>query len=120
MLFTSQSKPVRRFRYDSRPNNQNWVLNEHYTLTTVRDVSFGKNVKIVEPVNIYECAIDDDVFIGPFVEIQSDVSVGKGPEFSRILSSARSLRSETIVLLVMESCLSTILSLLVVLHGGIL
>ena len=42
----------------------------------VRDVSFGKNVKIVEPVNIYECVIDDDVFIGPFVEIQSDVKVG--------------------------------------------
>ena len=42
----------------------------------VRDVSFGKNVKIVEPVNIYESVIDDDVFIGPFVEIQSDVKVG--------------------------------------------
>ena len=42
----------------------------------VRDVSFGKGVKVVEPVNIYECEIDDEVFIGPFVEIQSDVKVG--------------------------------------------
>lgn len=43
---------------------------------TVRDVSFGKNVKIVEPVNMYGCVIDDDVFVGPFVEIQSDVQIG--------------------------------------------
>ena len=43
---------------------------------TVRDVSFGKNVKIVEPVNMYECVIDDDVFVGPFVEIQAGVKVG--------------------------------------------
>ena len=43
---------------------------------TVRDVSVGKNVKIVEPVNMYECVIDDDVFVGPFVEIQSDVQIG--------------------------------------------
>ena len=43
---------------------------------TVRDVSFGKNVKIVEPVNMYECVIGDDVFVGPFVEIQSDAQIG--------------------------------------------
>ena len=43
---------------------------------TLRDVSFGNSVKIVEPVNIYECVLGDDVFVGPFVEIQSDVSVG--------------------------------------------
>ena len=43
---------------------------------TLRDVSFGKSVKIVEPVNIYECVLGDDVFVGPFVEIQSDVRVG--------------------------------------------
>ena len=36
----------------------------------IRDVVFGKNVKIVKPVNIYECFIGDDTFIGPFVEIQ--------------------------------------------------
>lgn len=42
----------------------------------VRDVSFGKNVKIVEPVNMYECVIDDDVFVGPFVEIQAGVKIG--------------------------------------------
>jgi len=41
------------------------------------DVDFGENVTVVEPVNLYGCRIDDDVFIGPFVEIQRDASVGK-------------------------------------------
>jgi acetyltransferase-like isoleucine patch superfamily enzyme len=40
------------------------------------NVSFGTNVKIVEPVNIYGCSIGDNCFIGPFVEIQKDVSIG--------------------------------------------
>lgn len=37
---------------------------------------FGQNVKIVEPVNIYGCKIDDNCFIGPFVEIQKKVNIG--------------------------------------------
>jgi len=40
------------------------------------DVRFGERVKVVQPVNIYGCAIGDDCFIGPFVEIQRDVTVG--------------------------------------------
>lgn len=40
------------------------------------DVSFGQNVKVVEPVNLYGCKIGDNSFIGPFVEIQKDVSIG--------------------------------------------
>lgn len=42
----------------------------------IRDVSFGRDVTVVEPVNLYECEIGDDCFIGPFVEIQRGVSVG--------------------------------------------
>ena len=42
----------------------------------IRDVDFGKNVKIIKPVNIYECKIGDDTFIGPFVEIQKGVVIG--------------------------------------------
>tara|TARA_Y100000588_G_scaffold152200_1_gene166308 strand:- start:1951 stop:2412 length:462 start_codon:yes stop_codon:yes gene_type:complete len=49
----------------------------------VRDVSFGSNVTVVEPCNLYECEIGDDAFIGPFVEIQQGVVVGAG---SRIQS----------------------------------
>ena len=42
----------------------------------IQDVIFGDRVKIVEPCNLYGCALGDDVFVGPFVEIQSDVFVG--------------------------------------------
>jgi acetyltransferase-like isoleucine patch superfamily enzyme len=43
----------------------------------IRDVTFGTEVRVVEPVNLYECEIGDGSFIGPFVEIQKGVVVGK-------------------------------------------
>ena len=42
----------------------------------IRNVQFGENVIVVEPVNLYECTIGDNSFIGPFVEIQKGVEVG--------------------------------------------
>lgn len=42
----------------------------------IRDVDFGENVTVIEPVNIYGCKIGNDCFIGPFVEIQKDVIIG--------------------------------------------
>lgn len=47
------------------------------TVSIHNNVRFGQNVKVVEPCNIYGCKIDDNCFIGPFVEIQKDVSIGK-------------------------------------------
>lgn len=44
--------------------------------STIRDVTFGVDVTIVSPVNLYECSIGDHSFIGPFVEIQKGVSIG--------------------------------------------
>ena len=41
------------------------------------EVNFGKGVTVVEPVNLYGCKIGDDCFIGPFVEIQRGVVIGK-------------------------------------------
>lgn len=41
------------------------------------NVKIGENVTIVEPSNIYGCTICEGSFIGPFVEIQSDVFIGK-------------------------------------------
>jgi acetyltransferase-like isoleucine patch superfamily enzyme len=41
------------------------------------DVTFGKNVAVVQPVNLYGCKIGDDSFVGPFVEIQKEVAIGK-------------------------------------------
>jgi acetyltransferase-like isoleucine patch superfamily enzyme len=43
----------------------------------ILDVSFGGRVTVVEPVNLYGCTIGDDCFIGPFVEIQRGVTIGK-------------------------------------------
>lgn len=44
--------------------------------TGIREVNFGVEVKVVQPVNLYECNIGDNCFIGPFVEIQKGVVVG--------------------------------------------
>lgn len=41
-------------------------------------VEFGENVTVVEPVNMYGCSIGANVFIGPFVEIQKNVTIGEG------------------------------------------
>lgn len=42
------------------------------------DVVVGKNVIIVQPVNLYGCQIGSGTFIGPFVEIQQGVTIGSG------------------------------------------
>jgi acetyltransferase-like isoleucine patch superfamily enzyme len=59
----------------------------------VRDVLFGDNVTVVEPVNLYECRIGDNCFIGPFVEIQKGVVIGNN---CRIQSHAFICESVTI------------------------
>ena len=43
----------------------------------IKSVDFGSNVTIIEPVNLYGCSIGDDSFVGPFVEIQKNVIIGK-------------------------------------------
>ena len=42
----------------------------------IRNVSWGENVTVVQPANIYDCRIGDDCFIGPYVEIQQGAIVG--------------------------------------------
>jgi acetyltransferase-like isoleucine patch superfamily enzyme len=44
----------------------------------IKDVVFGVDVKVVQPVNIYGCTIGDRCFVGPFVEIQKDTTIGSG------------------------------------------
>ncbi len=41
------------------------------------NVTFGENVTVVQPVNLYGCEIGAETFIGPFVEIQKDVAIGR-------------------------------------------
>ncbi len=40
------------------------------------DVTFGENVTVIKPVNMYGCSIGDNVFVGPFVEVQRTVNIG--------------------------------------------
>ena len=42
----------------------------------IKDVRFGENVKVIQPVNLYGCTIGDDAFVGPFVEIQRGAVIG--------------------------------------------
>ena len=49
----------------------------------IRDVIYGEGVTVVEPVNMYECTLEDNVFVGPFCEIQKGVHIG---ENSRVQS----------------------------------
>lgn len=46
-------------------------------LAGIADVKFGEGVKVVGPSNLYGCEIGDNTFIGPFVEIQKGVKIGK-------------------------------------------
>lgn len=43
----------------------------------IQNVSFGKEVIIVKPSNLYGCEIGAKTFIGPFVEVQKGVVIGK-------------------------------------------
>jgi acetyltransferase-like isoleucine patch superfamily enzyme len=54
-------------------------LNESGIVNT----DFGKDVTIVNPVNIYGSKIGDNCFIGPFVEIQKNTIIG---DFTKVQS----------------------------------
>lgn len=43
--------------------------------TGIVNVTFGERVTIVQPCNLYGCRLGDDVFVGPYVEIQKDVAL---------------------------------------------
>ena len=49
---------------------------------SVRDVKFGKNCEVIEPSNLYECELGDNVFVGPFVEITKGVKIGDNTRIS--------------------------------------
>ena len=41
-----------------------------------------KDVTIIEPVNMYGCEVKQNAFIGPFVEIQGNVTIGVNSRIS--------------------------------------
>jgi acetyltransferase-like isoleucine patch superfamily enzyme len=51
-------------------------MNYNKKEVSIVNVQFGENVTVVQPVNMYGCAIGNNCFIGPFVEIQKKVSIG--------------------------------------------
>ncbi len=42
----------------------------------IYDVTCGSNVVIVKPANLYGCTLGNNVFIGPFVEVQRGAKIG--------------------------------------------
>jgi acetyltransferase-like isoleucine patch superfamily enzyme len=48
----------------------------------IRDCKISKTAKIMDFVNLYECSIEDNCFIGPFVEIQKGVKVSANTKIS--------------------------------------
>lgn len=48
----------------------------------IRNVTFGKNCTVIEPANLYECNLGDNVFVGPFVEITKGVKIGNNTRIS--------------------------------------
>ncbi len=54
------------------------MFNPNKKSVGIKDVTFGNNVTIIEPANVYGCTLNDNVFVGPFVEIQKSVVIGVG------------------------------------------
>ena len=50
---------------------------------SVVNADIPDSVTIIQPVNLYGCVLGENVFVGPFVEIQKDVVIG---DFTRIQS----------------------------------
>ena len=43
----------------------------------INDVVFGDGVRLAGFVNLYGCSIGDETFVGPFVEVQRGVTIGR-------------------------------------------
>jgi acetyltransferase-like isoleucine patch superfamily enzyme len=61
----------------TQPLGENLVAKPEIRYAGIVDVTFGENVTVVQPVNLYGCTIEDASFVGPFVEIQKGVTIGK-------------------------------------------
>jgi acetyltransferase-like isoleucine patch superfamily enzyme len=70
LFVTTQVSPT-------QPSGETFVAKPEIRHAGIVDVEFGKDVTVVQPVNLYGCAIGDGSFVGPFVEIQKSVNIGK-------------------------------------------
>jgi len=58
------------------------VLNIDSPMQALKNVKVGKDVRIFNFVNAYNCSIDDGTKIGAFVEIQKGATIGKNCKIS--------------------------------------
>lgn len=42
----------------------------------ISNITHGDNFCVVNPVNLYGCKFGDNCFVGPFVEVQNEVTIG--------------------------------------------
>lgn len=61
----------------TQPLGESLVARPEIRHAGIVDVTFGENVTVVQPVNLYGCTIGDGSFVGPFVEIQKGVNIGQ-------------------------------------------
>jgi len=61
----------------TQPLSETFVAKPEIRHAGIVDVTFGENVTVVQPVNLYGCTIGAGSFVGPFVEIQKGVNIGK-------------------------------------------
>ena len=61
----------------SQPSGETFLAKPEIRQAGIVDVEFGKEVTVIQPVNLYGCTIGDGSFIGPFVEIQKGVNIGQ-------------------------------------------
>jgi acetyltransferase-like isoleucine patch superfamily enzyme len=57
-------------------NQCEWGKAMRKSRSKIHNVKAAENVHVVEPVNLYDCNLGQDVFVGPFCEIQADVTIG--------------------------------------------
>src|SRR5664280_787153 len=77
--YTSRSSQGKRSKCRSSLVTPGWgkAMAEPRTLPVgIRDVLTGERVTVIEPANLYECTLGEDVFVGPYCEIQRGVTVG--------------------------------------------
>ena len=43
----------------------------------IKNVTFGEQVTVIQPANLYGCTIGSNSFVGPFTEIQKGVIIGE-------------------------------------------
>jgi acetyltransferase-like isoleucine patch superfamily enzyme len=60
-----------------QPLSKTFVAKPEIRDAAIVDVTFGEDVTLVQPINLYGCTIGDGTFVGPFVEIQKGVKIGK-------------------------------------------